>query len=488
MAHDRPFEGPLLPSDDKATRVGRYVLVERIGAGETGALYRARPVDSDGTERTVVVKWFHVPMSAPPISDARIWAWLGHPNLVQVHELGEEGGRPFLVMEHLQGKCLRSLLVDLLARQRRLPVPIALCVAAQVARGLVHAQARTPDEDQASLAHIEVTPSNIMVLHDGGVKLLDSGILGNDQLDLTILESGPGNSRLSYGAPERLLGKRERRSDLFSLGVVLWESLIGRSLFRAHTPSKTLANVLRRVVPPPSHFRAEVPTALDRVVLQALERAPEQRQASAEAFADELERLLDADPRPSLASLMEELAVGGPVTQTPSQASHRLPLPAHGSSPVTKTARVLRAALRRGVSPAVVLAGLAAAMVSLAVGWLLLVRTPARTVAKTSPSPAPIARPEARPRSLSINTIAASAPSRGAPVPTPAQTSAPAPAPAPVPAPAPAATRVRVVARPAAHRRPATSPPRMARAPEGTTTIDPFAAGEAPTERPGGLW
>jgi serine/threonine protein kinase len=411
----------------------------------------------------VVIKVFHAPMAAPAISDARVWAWMGHPNLVQVHELGESEGRPFLVMEHLEGRCLRALLVDLLARQRRLPVPVAVCVAAQVARGLTHAQARAPDEDRASLTHIDVTPSNIMVLRDGGVKLLDSGILGSDELAPRMLESGPGNVRLSYWAPERLLWRRERRSDLFSLGVVLWESLIGRSLFRTGMPAKTLDNVVQRLVPPPSHFRAEIPTALDRVVLRALERDPEQRPASAEALADDLEALLDADPRPSLARLMEELAACGspprPLPPAPPLPSPLRPLP----PPLPAAAR--RVPLRARVPPAVALAGLALTAVSLAVGWHVLARAPSPTVATRSSASDRVAGSGAPPRALVINATAGSAARQAAPARTPA--------------------RLRV-ARPTARRRTAVSPP-----PEtlgGALTIDPFAAGETPTQRPEGLW
>jgi len=466
MADDRAIEAASLPTNGGVTRVGRYVLGERIGAGETGVVYRARPCSENGPERPAAIKWFHAPMSAPAISDARVWAWLGHPNLVQVHELGEWEGRPFLVMEHLEGRCLRALLVELAAQQRRLPVPLAVCVAAQVARGLTHAQARAPDEDRASLSHIEVTPSNIMVLRDGGVKLLDSGILGSDELDLTMLESGPGHAGLPYGAPERLLlGRRERRSDLFSLGVVLWESLIGRSLFRAPTPSKTLANVLRRVIPPPSHFRAGISTALDRLVLRALERDPEQRPASAEALANDLEALLDADPRPSLASLMEELAAGGRTTRTlPPPVPRILPGLTSGRPPLPR-------ALARRVSPSVALAGLAlaglaTAAVSLAVGWHMLARAPSTTAATWS-SPRRVAGSDAHPRILITKAIDQRAPRQAAPAPPPA--------------------RLRV-ARPRARRRTAATPPPQAREAALTVTLDPFAAGEAPTLPPEGLW
>jgi serine/threonine-protein kinase len=203
-----------------------------------------------------------------------------------------------------------------------------------------------------------------MVLRDGGVKLLDSGILGSDELARRCSRAARATSACRTRRPSGCWGRRERRSDLFSLGVVLWESLIGRSLFRARTPSKTLANVLRRVIPPPSHFRAEISSALDRVVLRALERDPEQRPASAEALANELEALLDADPRPSLASLMEELAAGG---RAPSVAAAVAGGPGRlwcAILPDQSLARRRCRAARRvprlpRVSPAVALAGLA---------------------------------------------------------------------------------------------------------------------------------
>jgi len=286
----------------KQRRLGRYLLLERIGAGGMAEVYRAVALGAHGFERQVVVKCLLPDLSSSPdfiemfVKEARISALLDHPNLVQVHDFGQLDGRYFLAMEHLDGHTLLRLSeVAFLVGQ--LDPGVAIYAAAQVARGLAYVHSRTlPGGERLDLVHRDVSPSNIMLLRSGGVKLLDFGIakaqaqfLGQDTT-----QRGIWKGKLSYMSPEQLDGDpAEARSDIRSLGVALWESLVGRSLFRGSNSIETIKNIKEQPVVPPSVLRPEVPQEVDAIVARALERDPGQRYSDAATMADELDALLE---------------------------------------------------------------------------------------------------------------------------------------------------------------------------------------------------
>src|SRR5262245_25400383 len=126
MGDERAGGIPAWSEPDATSRLGRYEVDELIGVGETGEVWKARRWGAPELGKPVVVKRLHAPSPPPVVSDARLWAWLGHPNLVQVHELGAAEGRPFLAMEYLDGMSLRSLLAELATRKQPFPVPVAV--------------------------------------------------------------------------------------------------------------------------------------------------------------------------------------------------------------------------------------------------------------------------------------------------------------------------------------------------------------------------
>jgi serine/threonine protein kinase len=298
-------------------RFGRYVLLDRIGAGGMAEVFRAVMPGVEGFRRTFVVKRILAARAQAAdfvemfVQEARIGALLNHPNIVQVYDFGNVDGNYFLAMEYLRGRDLSALTRRLRERQRPCPIPIATFIAREVAQSLGYAHALTDPEGQPlHVVHRDVSPSNIMCVRAGGVKLLDFGIAKATGVAPEQTGQGIFKGKLAYMAPERIRDEPfDGRSDLFALGVVLWELLTGRRLFRGQTEADTLKNVLQLRIPPPSELRPDVPAALDAIVLRALDRDPAARTPTGLEMADELEEVL-AETRyhsKMLPALLQEL-------------------------------------------------------------------------------------------------------------------------------------------------------------------------------------
>jgi serine/threonine-protein kinase len=483
---------------------GRYTLVERLGTGGMGEVFRAK-VDGD-EDASLVIKRLRPELTSSPalvdmfLRQARLCALLDHPNLLPVREHGQIDGGCYLAYEDCPGKDLLALAAELRAASDTIPLDVAAFIAAEVAHGLAHAQKQRPQDGTREVVHLDVTPSKILLLRSGGVKLVPFGT-GTFEGAADLSDIGRKSlyrKKLGYLAPERLDGRPDGRSHVFSLGVVLWEAIIGRSLFRAGTDAETLKNVRSRTVPPPSHFRPEVPEALDAVVLRALERDPDRRFSDALEMARALEAIVD-DERfhsRSIAATFQELLRPGArhgVTPVPLPAPPLTPAPL--LEPALEPLPSARALLvcppppppRRAWSGAgfalvasVAVATFLAGGVSLT-AWMISDRAPAtfERVAQARP-PAPLI------------------------VPLPAAPGAPQAEPPRAPALAsPRPVRARQAldrrrthrARPAARAVAASpedtapdefDPPAPTRGP--AITLDPFASGEAPIQPSGRLW
>lgn len=282
-------------------RFGRYVLLDRMGVGGMAEVYRAVVPGVEGFKRDLVVKKILTAQAQAQnfidmfVHEARISALLHHPNVVQVFDFGQVDGNYFLAMELLRGRDLLAVLRTLRERKRQMPIPVATHIAHQVALGLGYAHALTsPTGEPLNIIHRDVSPSNIMCLRAGGVKLLDFGIAqAIGEMDEDSDPEGGFKGKLGYMAPERLLNApQDHRVDLFALGTVMWEMLTGRRLFYGKSDEEKMHLLLEKPVPPPSSVRPEVPPALDAIVAKALERDPEQRYASGQILADDLEVVL----------------------------------------------------------------------------------------------------------------------------------------------------------------------------------------------------
>ena len=263
-------------------------------------VYRAVMPGAEGFRQTFVVKRILAERSRAAdfvdmfVQEARIGSLLSHPNIVQVFDFGNVGGDYFLAMEYLRGRDVQALMRQLRRQNLLCTVAVAAFIAHEVATCLGYAHDLVgPDGKRLNIVHRDVSPSNIMCLRTGGVKLLDFGIAKAAGENTENTEQGLFKGKLAYVAPERIRNEHlDGRVDLFGLGVVLWEMLAGKRLFRGKSELETLNNVLEMKVPPPSSLRPEVPASLDAVVLRALERDRDKRYPNGQAMADDLEVVL----------------------------------------------------------------------------------------------------------------------------------------------------------------------------------------------------
>ncbi len=261
--------------------------------GGMGEVYLARTVALAGFERLVALKLCHPQLLDDPefvamfLDEARIAASIRHPNVVGTLDVAQEDDALYMVMEYVEGESLASLL-----RRAGSPVdiPCLVRVCVDALRGL-HAAHELRDHEgrPANVIHRDVTPQNLLVGLDGMTRLTDFGV-AKAEARATVTKEGSVKGKLGYLAPEQLKGRPlDRRVDLFAAGVVVWEALVGTPLFRGTTDADTVGRVLTAPIHPPSTLRADVPEALDEIVMKALAREPDDRFATAEALAAALE-------------------------------------------------------------------------------------------------------------------------------------------------------------------------------------------------------
>jgi class 3 adenylate cyclase/tetratricopeptide (TPR) repeat protein len=281
---------------------GRYQLLERIAAGGMAEVFLARSFGVEGFEKRLVIKRILPELAQNPrfvnmfVHEAKLSVCLNHPNIVQVFDLGKVGDDPYMAMELIQGRDLTQVLRVLRRNGERLPIPIAVTVAAAVARGLAYAHARTGSDGRPlHIVHRDVSPHNIMLSYEGDVKLVDFGIarLVGDAALAGGDAKRPGGGKFAYMSPEQAAGRAvDSRSDLFSLGVVLFEMLAGRRLFADGDPDEKLRAVINCDIPDVRTFNPEVPAALRAVLARALAKDPADRYPDGALFEEDLRALL----------------------------------------------------------------------------------------------------------------------------------------------------------------------------------------------------
>ncbi len=274
--------------------MGTFRLGEKIGTGGMATVFLAVQEGPGGFEKHVAFKRLHGwvldddRVADSFLKEARLAAALNHPNIVSTLDVGREQDSAYIVMEYLRGETVSFVLSSMNGQGTSIPVPIACQVTSQVAAALHYAHTlRGPDGRIAPIVHRDVSPSNIIICYNGMVKLLDFGIATRPD------EDGPRSEILKgktdHLAPEQLMGSHgDPRSDVFQLGIVLWEMLTSRRLFGGATDADRMRAVLERDIPPPSQFNPEVSAEIDVIVGEALHRDPELR-CSAEMLHERLD-------------------------------------------------------------------------------------------------------------------------------------------------------------------------------------------------------
>ena len=279
----------------RPTRLGRYELITRIGQGGMAEVQLALQRGPAGFEKLVVVKLVHDSLASQKafvdmlLDEARVAALVKHPNVVDIYDLGQANGRYFIAMEYLEGEPLLAVLRAGREGKRLDPLSTGRLIA-DTAEGLDAAhELRSMSGERLELVHHDISLGNIVVLYNGQVKLVDFGVAKASQS----ADAKKVQGKFSYMAPEKLKGAPgDRRSDIFSLGCVMWEALTLKRLFRGGSDGETMRQVLELNVPPPSRVNGEVPTELDPIVMRALDRDPARRQLTAKELAVEIEEVL----------------------------------------------------------------------------------------------------------------------------------------------------------------------------------------------------
>jgi eukaryotic-like serine/threonine-protein kinase len=285
------------PSAAAGTASNRYEILARLATGGMAELYLARATDTEGEVSHVVLKRVLPSRAHDPnfvtmfIDEARLAAQLHHPNIAQVFDIGRLGSSYFFTMEYVHGENARAVLQREYGLRRKVPIGHAITIAVGAATGLHHAHEATGiDRRPLGIVHRDVSPANIMISFDGAVKLVDFGV-AKAAVRFHETRAGTIKGKIAYLSPEQCTGNRpvDRRSDVFSLGIVLYELLTVERLFRRDSDFATMAAIVTDDMPPPSAIRPDVPPGLDAVVMTALSKEPEDRYPTAGAMVDALE-------------------------------------------------------------------------------------------------------------------------------------------------------------------------------------------------------
>jgi eukaryotic-like serine/threonine-protein kinase len=275
---------------------GKYTLLERISVGGMAEVFRAKAFGVEGFERLVAVKRI-LPNIAEDkefirmfVDEAKLAVQLNHANIAQIADLGVVDGAYYIALEHVHGRDLRSVFERVRSRQEQMPVAQACFVAMKVCEGLDYAHNKR-DQSGAELAlvHRDVSPQNILVSFEGEVKIIDFGIAKAAGIGGST-QSGILKGKLGYMSPEQVRGLPvDRRSDIFSCGIVLYEMLTGERLFVGESDFSTLEKVRNVEILPPTQYNRKIPEDLERIVLRALARESEQRYQHAIDLHDDLQ-------------------------------------------------------------------------------------------------------------------------------------------------------------------------------------------------------
>ena len=275
------------------SHLGRYEIIDELGQGAMGIVYKAKDPLID---RTLAIKTISLNLAidekdeyeARFYQEAKAAGRLSHPNIVTVYDVGKSGDVAYIAMEFLQGRELR----DILNEGEPLPISQILDIVIQVALGLSYAH-------EHGIVHRDVKPSNIMVIRDGQVKITDFGIARMTSSTVQT-QTGVVLGSPKYMSPEQVLGKSiDQRSDIFSLGVMLYEMLTSQPPFVGDTVNAVMYQTMNTVPPPPSTLNPEVPAMLNFIITKALAKKLDDRYQNIKEFASDLRACRDALPRAS---------------------------------------------------------------------------------------------------------------------------------------------------------------------------------------------
>ncbi|MEP0773850.1 MAG: TonB family protein [Acidobacteriota bacterium] len=425
-----PVKGPLTGG----TPFGQYQLESLIATGGMAEVYKARMQGVEGFQKIVAIKRILSHLTDNDefvtmfIDEAKLAAQLQHPNIIHIYDLGKIDKSYYIAMEFIDGRDLRSILRTLEEQKRRMPTSLAVYIASRLAAALDYAHRKRDLQGSAmALVHRDVSPQNVLISYDGDIKLCDFGI-AKAASKASHTRAGALKGKLQYMSPEQAWGKDlDHRSDIFSLGLVLYEMLTGRKAFAGDSELSILEQVRSPKLVPPREIDPTIPAELDRVVMKSLQQDRERRYQTAAELAAELEAVLQASkPVPGAAELgaflteLEGRGRPGPLPAASPEPKRPEPAPAppeprRPAAPVVPAAapappppaRVeVAAPMPQKRSPVVLIA---AAVAVAAIGgaiWFFLARAP-RDAASPGATPGPSAEMAEMARRLAEQEVAA---------------------------------------------------------------------------------
>jgi TonB family protein len=323
------------PSPDRpapsGTEFGQYVIEEHIATGGMADVYKARMMGMEGFQKTVAIKRILSNLTDSDefvrmfIDEAKLAAQLSHNNIIHIFDLGKVDRSHYIAMEYIEGRDLRSILEECRERDITMPIELSLYITNLLASALDYAHKKRDFDNRAlGLVHRDVSPQNVLISFDGDVKLCDFGI-AKAASKATQTRAGALKGKLQYMSPEQAWGKDiDHRSDLFSLGLVLFEMLTNEKVFSGTSELSVLEQVRDPIITAPSMKNPDVDAEIDRIIFLALNAEREERYQSAEDMKRDLERVIRSREtvanRSSLVTFLESVGSVKEV-ETPSGAA-----------------------------------------------------------------------------------------------------------------------------------------------------------------------
>ena len=424
-------------------RIGRYDLVRRLGSGGMAEVHLARASGIEGFEKLVVLKRILPGLAADPhfvhmfLAEARLAAILDHPNVVQVFDLGRDGDDFYFTMEFVYGETVHGAIKAARRAGEPFPIELAIAIAIGAASGLHYAHERVGFDGQPlNIVHRDVSPTNVMVTYHGCVKVADFGIAKvANRTDVT--RAGMRKGKVPYMSPEQCRAEKlDRRSDVFALGIVLYEASTMERLFDGDNEFGVMNRIVNGDIPLPSTRRSGYPKELERIVMKALSVDKNKRYASAREMLVDLEqfardRKMEASPAalaqwmhrmfrpkpfpwgalqgtsvlassPGMSTLADAAFASYPASRPGMPGSHQDLTPAsHASWPPTTRGSIAVGHRKKSggvLKPIAIGLGVLAAAAAIAVGGMVI---HAKVIAPGQAS-APVAAPQAVPAAVPV--------------------------------------------------------------------------------------
>jgi serine/threonine protein kinase len=285
-------------SDDyrAGDRLGKYEILRELATGGMARIYLARVVGTAGFEKLVVLKCILPNLAADSafvtmfLDEARLAATLRHSNIADVFDVGVEDNTYFFAMEYVHGQNARMVRIEAKQRQRPIPLEVSLAIVSGTAAALAYAHDRANAAGPLNLVHRDVSPSNVLVSYEGAIKLVDFGIARATLRRGARTRTGLKRGKAPYMSPEQCRGETiDRRSDLFSLGTMLYELTVGQRPFLGHSDFEVMEAIVTGEPEPPSRLVRDYPAGLEAIVMRLLARNPQARYQTGAALLEDLE-------------------------------------------------------------------------------------------------------------------------------------------------------------------------------------------------------